>query len=63
MSQGAFDNTQGEIVASNDLFLDTGDLNNDNGLIATEKGRMTLQGHGQFTNWQGNLLSQGDATI
>ncbi|WP_409026085.1 hemagglutinin repeat-containing protein [Gallibacterium anatis] len=63
VSQGAFDNTQGEIVASNDLFLDTGDLNNDNGLIATEKGRMTLQGHGQFTNWQGNLLSQGDATI
>ncbi|MFU2083338.1 hemagglutinin repeat-containing protein, partial [Gallibacterium anatis] len=63
VSQGAFNNTQGEIVASNDLFLDTGDLNNDNGLIATEKGRMTLQGHGQFTNWQGNLLSQGDATI
>ncbi|MEH8025378.1 filamentous hemagglutinin N-terminal domain-containing protein, partial [Gallibacterium anatis] len=63
VSQGAFNNTQGEIIASNDLFLDTGDLNNDNGLIATEKGRMTLQGHGQFTNWQGNLLSQGDATI
>ncbi|WIM84873.1 hemagglutinin repeat-containing protein [Gallibacterium anatis] len=63
VSQGAFNNTQGEIVASNDLFLDTGDLNNDNGLIATEKGRMTLQGHGQFTNWQGNLLSQGDTTI
>ncbi|MFU2132843.1 filamentous hemagglutinin N-terminal domain-containing protein, partial [Gallibacterium anatis] len=63
VSQGAFNNTQGEIVASNDLFLDTGDLNNDNGLIGTEKGRMTLQGHGQFTNWQGNLLSQGDTTI
>ncbi|WIM80129.1 hemagglutinin repeat-containing protein [Gallibacterium anatis] len=63
VSQGTFNNTQGEIIASNDLFLDTGDLNNDNGLIATEKGRMTLQGHGQFTNWQGNLLSQGDATI
>ncbi|WIM82664.1 hemagglutinin repeat-containing protein [Gallibacterium anatis] len=59
----ALNNTQGQIVASNDLHLDTDALNNYKGLIVTENGQLTLQARGQLTNWQGNLLSHGDATI
>ncbi|MDA3979221.1 hemagglutinin repeat-containing protein [Gallibacterium sp. AGMB14963] len=63
ISLSTLNNTQGQIVASNNLLLDTDALNNYKGLIVTENGQLTLQGRGQLTNWQGNLLSRGDATI
>ncbi|OBW99715.1 hypothetical protein QV05_09455 [Gallibacterium genomosp. 1] len=63
ISLSTLNNTQGQIIASNDLLLNTDDLNNYKGLIVTENGQLTLQARGQLTNWQGNLLSHGDATI
>ncbi|QIM68527.1 two-partner secretion domain-containing protein [Basfia succiniciproducens] len=61
--KGALDNTQGIIAAKENSVIQVATLDNQNGLIGIEQGKLNLTAATRLTNQRGQIISQGDLRL